>query len=307
LKTKLTTSLSEAAKAIQHGNVVAFPTETVYGLGANAFDEQAVEKIFAAKKRPADNPIIVHIWNKKQIEEIASEISPVAKKLIDKFFPGSLTVVVKKSAKIPMVVTAGLETVCIRMPSLGVTRKFLKQCGVPVAAPSANLSGKPSPTTWRHVIHDLNGKIPYVLKGPDCEHGLESTVVDCTKKIPVLLRPGAVSVEEIEKVVGKIKIPTDVKKILSPGMKYRHYAPTGKVHLVKNYDKIPTNCAFVGFSNPTTKLTIKVKNVKEYAKKLYWFFRECDSHGIENIYAEIPDKKGIGRALLNRLEKAANS
>ena len=166
MKTKLTTSTSEAAKVIQEGNLVSFPTETVYGLGANAFDESAVKKIFTAKGRPADNPLIVHIWNKKQIREIASEVSPIAKKLIGKFFPGQLTVVVKKNARIPNIVTAGLSTICIRMPSLAITRAFLKQCGVPVAAPSANLSSKPSPTTWQHVLHDMNGRIPLILKGP---------------------------------------------------------------------------------------------------------------------------------------------
>ncbi len=305
MKTKLTTTISEAARAILAGNLVAFPTETVYGLGANAFDERAVKKIFAAKGRPADNPLIVHIWNKKQIGEIASEVSPVAKKLVDKCFPGQLTVVVKKNARIPSIVTAGLSTVCIRMPSLSITRAFLKQCGVPVAAPSANLSGKPSPTTWQHVLHDMNERIPLILKGPKCRHGLESTVIDCTKKVPVLLRPGAVTVEELEKIVGQINIPIDVKETLSPGMKYRHYSPNGKVHLVKRGAILPANCAFIGFSNPNATYKIKVKTVGEYAKKLYWFFRECDLRGIENIYAEIPEKKGIGRALLNRLEKAS--
>ncbi len=304
MKTKLTTRVSEAAKAILAGNLVAFPTETVYGLGANAFDERAVKKIFVAKGRPADNPLIVHIWSKKQIAEIASEVSPVAKKLVYKCFPGQLTVVVKKNARIPNIVTAGLPTVCIRMPSLPIACAFLKQCGVPVAAPSANLSSKPSPTTWQHVLHDMDGRIPLILKGPKCEHGLESTVIDCTKKIPVLLRPGAVTVEELEEVVGRINIPIAIKKALSPGMKYRHYSPNGKVHLMKRGAKIPFNCAFIGFSNPKTAYKIKVKTAAEYAKKLYWFFRECDLRGIENIYAEIPEKKGVGRALLNRLEKA---
>ncbi|MFH0713031.1 MAG: L-threonylcarbamoyladenylate synthase [Candidatus Micrarchaeota archaeon] len=313
MNTIATNSIEKAAAAIRKGEVVGFPTETVYGLGADAFNAKAVDKIFAAKRRPADNPLIVHIYDKKQIPLIAAHIEPKAQKLINTFFPGSLTLVVKKNKHIPAIVTAGLNTVCIRMPSLPLCRRFLKACGVPVAAPSANISGKPSPTTWQHVLHDLDDRILVILKGPRCRHGLESTVIDCTKKTPVLLRPGAVSVEEIEKVIGKIKIPNQLMKnkktkVLSPGMKYRHYSPNGKVHLVKRGTQIPINSAFIGFTKPKARanFAVIVKNTKEYAAKLYWFFRECDEKKIKNIYCELPESKGIGRALLNRLKKAAN-
>lgn len=225
-----------AAKALREGQVVAFPTETVYGLGANAFEASCVEKIFEAKGRPSDNPLIVHIWDRSQVDEIAKEVTPLAKKLMDSFMPGPITVIVKKSDKIPSEVTAGLDTVGIRMPSDKVCNAFLKACGCPVAAPSANLSGSPSPTSATHVMNDMNGKIYAVIDGGESIVGLESTVVDATGDSPVILRPGAVTKEMIDRAVlketsyaGKIE---DDNAPMSPGMKYRHYAPHAQVEII---------------------------------------------------------------------------
>ena len=193
VKTVLTTSPDEAAEFIKRGGIVAFPTETVYGLGANVFDEKAVAKIFEAKRRPADNPLIAHIADIGQIGMLATEITESAKKFIDAFFPGPLTIVLRKTAKVPLIATAGLDTIGIRMPRSALAHQFLAACGTPVVAPSANLSGRPSPTTWQAVLEDLDGRIDCILQGDATEIGLESTVVDCTSAVPVILRGGSVS------------------------------------------------------------------------------------------------------------------
>lgn len=221
-------SLKLARKLILRGDLVAFPTETVYGLGANAFDEQAVLKIFEAKGRPADNPLIVHIADKAMINLIAKEVSPTATKIIDAFMPGSITVVLNKQSNIPHCVTAGLSTVGVRLPKSKQARKFISACGVPIAAPSANTSGRPSPTTAEEVYSDLKGRIPLILKGEKCEVGIESTVLDCTGETPVILRPGFVTQSMIEKVLDKkVEILSDTtRKVNSPGVRYRHYAPS---------------------------------------------------------------------------------
>ncbi len=313
MKTEATSSPSHAAKFIRAGAIAAFPTETVYGLGACAFDERAVKKIFQAKGRPQDNPIIVHIYSKKQLPLVASKITPSAKKLINRFFPGPISIVLPKSKKIPKIVTGGLRTVCIRMPSLLLARKFLRECGCPVAAPSANISGRPSPTTYQHVRDDLGGKIPVILKGPPCRHGLESTVIDCTRATPRLLRAGSLSIEEIEKAVGKIELPAKLKKALSPGMKYRHYAPNAKVVIVKNAEEAKKksgkngNFAFIGFdAAKSAKMSMACKNKKQYAKSLFSFFRKCDDKKISVIYAQAVPSIGIGRAIMERLRKASS-
>ncbi|MBM3229748.1 threonylcarbamoyl-AMP synthase [Candidatus Parvarchaeota archaeon] len=320
--------LKEAAQIIKSGGLVAFPTETVYGLGANALDATAVRKIFAAKGRPSDNPLIVHIWSKRQIPAVAKELNGNAKKLIKTFFPGPLSLVLKKSGKIPMAVTAGLQSVCVRMPSPVLTRQFLKDCGVPIAAPSANLSGRPSPTSWEHVHHDLGGRIDAIIAGHTCAHGLESTVIDCTKQIPVLLRPGALSLEKIEEAVGKVAVPLKFRKALSPGMKYRHYSPKAKVVLVPNIKgmqkladyqanqiiatskikpRFSARIAYIGLDAVAGigVIACKPRNMKDYAKKVFSFFRKCDTEGIRTIYAQKVSLDGVGRALSDRLSKAA--
>jgi L-threonylcarbamoyladenylate synthase len=221
-------SLKSARKLILKGDLVAFPTETVYGLGANAFDQQAVLKIFEAKGRPVDNPLIVHIADKKMINCIAKEVNSTASKIIDAFMPGSITVVLKKQSNIPDCVTAGLSTVAVRLPKSKEARKFISACGVPIAAPSANTSGRPSPTTAEEVFSDLKGRIPLILKGKKCDVGIESTVVDCTGETPVILRPGIVTQSMLEEVIGKKvdKLTDTTVKVNSPGTRYRHYAPS---------------------------------------------------------------------------------
>ena len=231
-------ALIDAAEHLRYGEVIGFPTETVYGLGCDARDGEAVRRVFAAKGRPADNPLICHIGDKEQIKDIVSEITPLAQKLIDGFMPGPITVVMKKSDSIADETTAGLDTVGVRMPSHPVANKFLKYCGVPVAAPSANLSGRPSPTGARSVLEDMDGYIYAVIDGGDSEFGLESTVVDCTGETPVILRPGAITKADIDKVIqgGGTLIAgqlTGDKAPRSPGMKYRHYAPFANVEIMK--------------------------------------------------------------------------
>ncbi len=237
-----TEGIKDAAKHLAGGEIVAFPTETVYGLGANAFDSEAVKGIFEAKGRPGDNPLICHIADKSQIEDIVSEITPLARKLIDAFMPGPITIIMKKSDRIPSEVTAGLDTVGVRMPSDETANRFLAACKVPVAAPSANLSGSPSPTSAASVMEDMDRYIYACIDGGDSTFGLESTVVDCTGDVPVILRPGAVTEEAIRTVssespeeAGSLKAG-DVPK--APGMKYRHYAPVAQVEIMSMPDKV---------------------------------------------------------------------
>lgn len=218
--------LDKAAKLIKNGDVVVFPTETVYGLGANAFDAKAVRKIFQAKGRPMDNPLIVHIADIEDIDKLAVDVSDSARKVIQKFMPGAITVILKKSELIPNEVSAGLSTVGIRFPSHPVAQAFIKACGVPIAAPSANTSTKISPTTAEHVYEDMQGRVPLILQGGSCQVGIESTIVDMTTDIPTILRPGAITPNMLARELGEVK--TFSGKIVvakAPGMKYKHYAP----------------------------------------------------------------------------------
>jgi L-threonylcarbamoyladenylate synthase len=238
-----------AAKAIIDNELVAFPTETVYGLGANALNANAVKKIFEVKGRPGDNPLIVHVADKSMINPLVTEITETARSLIDAFMPGPITLVFRKSPVIPYEVTAGLETVAIRIPSHDIALKFLQLVNLPVAAPSANLSGKPSPTSAKHVYNDLSGKIGYIIDGGYCDVGVESTVVDVTGDFPVILRPGLITAQDIFSVCGKVKGAgseqitgvsdsssdfDESKTPPSPGMKYRHYAPVAQIFLTED-------------------------------------------------------------------------
>ncbi len=313
MKTFLTNNPKQAAKFIIKSDVVAFPTETVYGLGANSFDEAAVKKVFRLKGRPKDNPLIVHISNKKQLNLLASGLSKAANALIKKYFPGPLTVILKKNDIVPDIVTAGLDTVAVRMPSSKIAREFINLCGVPVAAPSANLSGAPSSTDFTHVLEDFGGKLSCILIGPKARYGLESTVVDCSGDIPLVLRPGIITLEELQKIDHRIKVKKGISKIKSPGTKYRHYSPKAKVIIVKHppKNKLNKSSAYIGiqtlppsFRNKLGKY-LHCKTNLEYAKSLFSFFRECDAGGIKIIYAEKVDEKGIGLAVMNRLKKAA--
>ena len=230
--------IKDCAEHLKKGEVIGFPTETVYGLGCDARNGEAVKKVFEAKGRPADNPLICHIGDKEQIKDIVSEITPLAQKLIDAFMPGPITLVMKKADSIANETTAGLDTVGVRMPSHPVANKFLKEAGIPVAAPSANLSGRPSPTSSRSVLEDMDGYIYAIIDGGDSEYGLESTVVDCTGTIPVILRPGAVTKADIDSVLKSEETViagglADKETPRSPGMKYRHYAPYAQVEIMQ--------------------------------------------------------------------------
>ena len=232
--------LKEAAGILRSGGLVAFPTETVYGLGGNALDEDAARKIYAAKGRPSDNPLIAHVSCVEEVAPLVKEIPEAGRKLMEAFWPGPLTMIFPKSEKVPYGTTGGLDTVAVRFPNHPVARAIIRAAGLPIAAPSANSSGKPSPTRASHVEYDLNGKIDMIVDGGAAEWGLESTIVDVSDEIPMILRPGAVTKEMIEAVVGQVEIdpailhkPTADFKPKAPGMKYTHYSPKAEVFLVK--------------------------------------------------------------------------
>jgi L-threonylcarbamoyladenylate synthase len=313
VKTILARSPARAAAILRRGEPVAFPTETVYGLGAPAFDGRAIRKIFRAKGRPFDNPLIAHIASASQLGLLASRVTPSAKKLMDRFFPGPLTVILPKKEDVPASATAGLDTIGIRMPASSIAREFLKHCGFPVVAPSANRSGRPSPTTWQAVREDLGGRIACILRGPPAYLGLESTVVDCTGRSPVVLRSGAITLEMLRGVVPSTRMhePLADEPARSPGMKHRHYAPRAKVVLVDEIEDAPRSddTAFIGLRPPLFAtgfgLVALAGGVEEYARVLFRFFRECDASGIRSICCERVPDKGLGRALMDRLRRAA--
>ncbi len=311
MRTQITSSYRSAAEAIAHNNVAAFPTETVYGLGANAFVPDAVKKIFIAKGRPSDNPLIVHIGSVDQISSVISSMPHYAEKFIQEFFPGPLTLVLPKNKKISSLVTAGLSTVGVRIPKHTLAQKFLNECGVPVAAPSANLSGSPSPTTWQAVRSDLNGRIPCILKGNPSRVGVESTVVDCTGSRPVILRAGGVTLEQLRGIISSTRLQKHQAAIpKSPGLKYRHYSPLAYVFIVSGVSEtVPMkSSAYIG-TQSVQRNTFGMKkicrNQAEYARSLFHFFRECDAKKIQTIYCEQVSEDGIGLALMDRIRKAA--
>ncbi len=317
MKTILAKSARDAAEFIKQGGIVAFPTETVYGLGANVFDEAAIAKIFESKRRSADNPLIAHVADIKQIDSLVTEITESAKKFIAAFFPGPLTIVLKKSEKVPSIATAGLDTIGVRMPRFELAHQFLAACGTPVVAPSANLSGRPSPTTWQAVAEDLDGRIDCILQGEATEIGLESTVVDCTSDVPMILRSGSVSIEQLRAVVPGAEMfesdKTEAPK--SPGLRHRHYSPRAKVILVNFKSEISNFkvahdsdlAAYIGMSRPGKPFEIVriCDSLGEYAHSLFEFFRECDRLGIDTVYCETVDETSIGTALMDRLRRAA--
>ncbi len=314
MKTMITDSIKVAAEFISSGEVVAFPTETVYGLGANIFDQDAIQKIFLAKGRPTDNPLIAHLGSRSQIEQIVSEITPVAAKLMDAFFPGPLTLVLAKSAEVPPIATAGLATIGVRMPAHQTALDFINACRCPLVAPSANLSGKPSPTTWEAVKTDLDGRISCILKGEQTDFGLESTVVDCTQEIPLVLRAGAITLEQLRAVIPATQLAkADANSpARSPGLKYRHYSPHAQVVVVNDLTEMrPNNSAFIGLQAPPYSAEFKqvliCQNVAQYAKSLFQFFRQCDEAEIQTIYCESVEERGLGLALMDRIKRAANS
>lgn len=312
--------LARASDILRSGGLVAIPTETVYGLGANAFDKDACLKIFEAKGRPGDNPLIVHIAHKSQLDDIVEEVNENAKKLINAFWPGPLTIVMKKSDKIPNEVSAGLDTVAVRMPSHKIAYQLLDMCGIPVAAPSANTSGKPSPTAAKHVFEDMNGRIDAIVDGGSCEVGLESTVIDVTEDIPKLLRPGGVTYEQLCDVLGTVIKNYEFKDgeiPKSPGVKYKHYAPKAQVFVVKGnfseyvvkkcdeYKKIGVLCHNKYNLPQNCIVRYMGDSPEEYANTLFSHLRDFDSENVDVIFAEDIDDKGINLAVSNRLYKAA--
>ncbi|MFB6247518.1 MAG: L-threonylcarbamoyladenylate synthase [Salinibacter sp.] len=313
MDTHLTTSPEEAARYIDQGHLAAFPTETVYGLGADAFQPDAVQSIFEAKGRPADNPLIVHLGARVQVRQVAAAVPPVAETLLDRFAPGPLTLILPKAEGVPGAVTADLDTIGVRLPVHDGARAFLRACDTPVAAPSANRSGRPSPTHWRAVQEDLGGRIACILKGGRTEAGVESTVLDCTSPRPTVLRPGAVSVEALRETIGEgvLSSAPEPESPRSPGTKHRHYAPAAQVRLVRApaaAEPGPT-AAYIGLQAPARAASFRMcrvaDDVEAYARELFRFFRACDRADCSVIYAQTATPEGLGRALNDRLERAA--
>ena len=315
-------SLAKAAAIIKQGGLVAFPTETVYGLGAAATNAEAVNSIFAAKGRPADNPLIVHLSDHNQLSLVAREIPDEAKFLADNFWPGPLSLVLQRSEYIPAEVSAGLPTVAVRMPDHPVALALIDLAGVPVAAPSANKSGRPSPTSYRHVLEDLTGKVDAVIRSSICKIGIESTVLDLTGPSPLILRPGGLPREDLEKALGRsIGVAVDKKNSLqpaSPGMKYRHYTPRAPLILITGrktmrrqmLNRLARYYRRKGFAIGLLNISIqhRLKNSadpEKLAAMFYSYLRRMDAAGVDIIIAEEVSLSGIGLAVMNRLKKAA--
>ncbi|MCB2293166.1 threonylcarbamoyl-AMP synthase [Clostridium algoriphilum] len=324
--------INQAGTVIKQGGLVAFPTETVYGLGANALDKIAVEKIFKAKGRPQDNPLIVHVAD-LNIESLVKEIPFIAKKIMKKYWPGPITLIFDKSDLIPSTTSAGLDTVGIRMPSNIVARKLIEAAGTPIAAPSANISGRPSPTDVESCIEDLSGKIEYILGGDKSTVGLESTIVDCTCTPLCILRPGAITIEMLREIDEHIYIDKNIMsnpkndfKPKAPGMKYRHYAPKSPVKIIcGNLEKTVAKINEIVQTNMGNKkigiiATDETKNKYPYgtvislgsrnkpndvARNLFEVLRSFDDVDVDLILSEAFEEKGIGVAIMNRLKKSA--
>ncbi|MEP7270207.1 MAG: L-threonylcarbamoyladenylate synthase [Acidobacteriota bacterium] len=313
MKTRLTRSPRVAAEFIRAGEVVAFPTETVFGLGAALFSESAIEKVFIAKGRPSDNPLIAHVSFVGQIEEIAATIPPIAHELIEAFFPGPLTLVLPRKPSVPKIATAGLETVGVRMPTHQLALEFIRESGTPLVAPSANLSGRPSPTTWEAVKTDLDGRIACILQGEQTHFGIESTVVDCSGGDAIVLRAGALTIEDLRRVIPRITQRSDAsdQQPVSPGLKHRHYSPAATVRLVSHprHAGDESGAGFIGLTPPAaTQLFARQAvclNVSDYAYTLFQFFRACDEDKIRVIYCERVEETGLGVALMDRLRRAS--
>ncbi len=322
--------IERAAEIIKNGGLVAFPTETVYGLGANALDAEASRKIYEAKGRPSDNPLIAHIASLETLDEIVEDVSDVAKKLIDKFWPGPMTLIFNKKEMVPDSTTGGLKTLAVRFPSNEIAKALIEKSGVPIAAPSANTSGKPSPTKGEHVIEDLNGKVDMIIDGGEVGLGLESTIIDVTGE-PTILRPGFITQEMLEQVIEEVKLdqtllekPSEEFAPKAPGMKYRHYAPKTELVIIKGSAK---NVAQRIKEETKTKnaaiLTVDqhielykdidakvvswgdLNNMDEIAHKIFDALRKVDEWGVDIIYCEAFEEEGLGLAVMNRLTKAA--
>ena len=326
--------LKEACEILKRNGLVAFPTETVYGLGGDGMHKEASAKIYAAKGRPSDNPLIIHIADRKSLDEIASEVSKKAEKLMDAFWPGPMTLIFRKKENVPMSTTGGLETVAVRMPSHPVARELIRQSGVYIAAPSANTSGRPSPTKAEHVIEDLSGKIDMIIADDTVDIGVESTIIDLSEEVPAILRPGYITKEMFEEVIGRVTIDpaiTDGVKAgvvpRAPGMKYKHYAPDADLKIVegdmaKVVDYINDNTKKLineGFKVAimttdetrhfyTDGIVISMGHKSDelsVARHLYAILREFDNEHVDYVFSESFETENVGRAVMNRLIKAA--
>ncbi|MEG1863093.1 MAG: L-threonylcarbamoyladenylate synthase [Oscillospiraceae bacterium] len=318
-------SINEACKLLSQGQVVAIPTETVYGLFADATSAKACEGIFAAKDRPQDNPLIVHVSDYDMLHKVALTVSEDAMKLAEAFWPGPLTMILKKTSLIPDDVSAGLDTAGIRMPSNPVVLEIISKTGLPLAGPSANRSGRPSPTNAQDVFFDMEGRIPLILDGGNCDIGVESTVVSMTEETPIIFRPGFVTQKQIEKVLQKPvllskgiseELPAD-EKVLSPGLKHKHYAPKAQVTIIsgdfaKYKEKIEKDGAVaLCFDEYKDRLNVTCvcygseKNSAQQAVELFTALRHLDEIGAKTVYAMMPPLEGVGLAVYNRLLRAA--
>ncbi len=306
-----------AAEVIKNGGLCAFPTETVYGLGAGIYYPNAIKNIFKAKGRPQDNPLIVHISAFDEIYPLVGNVPDSAIKLAENFWGGPLTIILPKSEKIVSEISAGLDTVAVRLPSHPVACALIKAAGCPIAAPSANLSGRPSPTIAQHVIDDLNGKIDYIIDGGSAFYGLESTVLDLTAEVPTVLRPGAITAEQIKAVLGAVSFSNASDAPKSPGMKYTHYAPKAPMVIVDCVDAVDIineksgkNCGVLCYKCSADKFPGKSvlnagNDIYEYAANYFYNLRKFDEMGVESIFAIPPEKDGMGQAVWNRLLKSA--
>lgn len=322
-----------AGNIIREGGLVAFPTETVYGLGADALNPEAAAKIYAAKGRPSDNPLIVHIADMSDLERLTSYIPETARKLAEEFWPGPLTMIFQKSSGVPEATTGGMDTVAIRMPSHPLALALIRESGCVIAAPSANTSGRPSPTMASHVAEDLTGTIPLILDGGPVGIGIESTIVDLTEEIPMILRPGYITPAMIGKVIGDVCMDPGILshetsgRPKAPGMRYRHYAPKAELVLVsgktdsvieyinektKEQKKLGNKTGVIGTEETRNRylgdvvLSIGARNDEDaIARSLYAILREMDEHEVSAIYSECFEATGIGQAIMNRMLKAA--
>ncbi len=326
----------QAANILKRGGTVAFPTETVYGLGADATRSSAIEAIFHAKGRPSDNPLIVHLRHPDQLSDYCRPISSLAYRLMESFCPGPLTLVLPKKRSIVDSVTAGLNTVAVRFPSHPTAQRILEAADLPIAAPSANRSGRPSSTSWQAVLDDLDGRIDAVVCDGSTDIGLESTVLDVSGFVPIVLRHGSITLEQLQEIEPstRLRAASDLTSTNSPGLRHRHYQPRARVVLCDSPNEVAepvpvtsfsggravdeeSKCssggrnAYIGLSEPAPGLHFAMqrhcRDVEDYARSLFDFFRQCDSVGIANIYCQRVDEIGLGRAIMDRVRRAAET
>lgn len=326
-------AIREAGNIIKRGGLVAFPTETVYGLGGDALNGKSSQKIYAAKGRPSDNPLIIHIAGMEALSKIVREIPEAAYRLAESYWPGPLTMIFHKADCVPLETTGGLDTVAVRMPSNKIARALIEASGGYIAAPSANRSGRPSPTVAKYVVEDLDGRVDMIIDGGEADIGLESTIIDLTGNKPMILRPGYITEEMLERTVGSVETDRTIidgnssEAPKAPGMKYRHYAPSGSLTIVEGPEKqvcgyineqlkfykkqgkktgvIATDETAESYQADSVKSAGGRKQEDEIARHLFRILREFDDEGVQVIYAESFEQKGVGQAIMNRLLKAA--